>query len=82
MNTKLYHTNICLLHSLYYFRRSNPAFGAVPIVYHCHKKKKLNYTLINSYEEGRFVQEIKTDYVVWEKTGRMDFGYTATMSEV
>ena len=34
------------------------------------------------YEGDRFVQEVHTDYVVWEETGRTDYGYTATMSEV
>ena len=34
------------------------------------------------YEGDKFVEEVRTDYVVWEETGRTDYGYTATMSEV
>ena len=37
---------------------------------------------MNSYEGGRFVQEVHDDYIVQEETGRIDFGYIATMSEV
>ena len=43
---------------------------------------KNHYCLINSYEGGRFVQEVHEDYIVQEETGRIDFGYIATMSEV
>ena len=28
------------------------------------------------------MEEVQTDYVVWEETGRTEYGYTATMSEV
>ena len=34
------------------------------------------------YERDRFVQEVHTDYVVLEETGRADYRYTATMTEV
>ena len=38
--------------------------------------------LSSRYEKDRFVQEVHTDYVVWEETGRADYRYTATMTEV
>ena len=41
----------------------------------------MNY-LSSRYEKDRFVQEVHTDYVVWEETGRADYRYTATMTEV
>ena len=41
----------------------------------------INY-LSSRYEKDRFVQEVHTDYVVWEETGRADYRYTATMTEV
>ena len=34
------------------------------------------------YEGDKVVKEVRSDYVVWEETGRTDYGYTATMSEV
>ncbi|KAJ7365470.1 hypothetical protein OS493_005578 [Desmophyllum pertusum] len=37
--------------------------------------------VVDLYEGDRFVQEVHTDYVVWEETGRTDYGYTATISE-
>lgn len=37
--------------------------------------------VVDLYEGDRFVQEVHTDYVVWEETGRTDYGYTATMSQ-
>ncbi|CAH3147805.1 unnamed protein product [Porites lobata] len=37
--------------------------------------------LSSRYEKDRFVQEVHTDYVVWEETGRADYRYTATMTE-
>ena len=38
--------------------------------------------LSSRYERDTFVQEVHTDYVVWEETGRTDYRYTATMTEV
>ncbi|RMX37396.1 hypothetical protein pdam_00013816, partial [Pocillopora damicornis] len=38
--------------------------------------------VVDLYEGDKFVEEVRTDYVVWEETGRTDYGYTATMSEV
>ena len=38
--------------------------------------------LSSRYEKDRFVQEVHTDYVVWEETGGADYRYTATMTEV
>ena len=38
--------------------------------------------LSSRYERDRLVQEVDTDYVVWEETGRADYRYTATMTEV
>ena len=38
--------------------------------------------LSSRFEKDRFVQEVHTDYVVWEETGRADYRYTATMTEV
>jgi len=55
--------------------------GAVP----CHLTAAMdeNFKLIvDLYEGGRFVQEVHDDYIVQEETGRIDFGYIATMSEV
>ncbi|XP_078349595.1 cation channel sperm-associated auxiliary subunit epsilon-like [Oculina patagonica] len=37
--------------------------------------------VVDLYEGDKFVQEVHTDYVVWEETGRTDFGYTATMRD-
>ncbi|CAH3147810.1 unnamed protein product [Porites lobata] len=37
--------------------------------------------VLDMYEKDRFVQEVHTDYVVWEETGRADYRYTATMTE-
>ena len=38
--------------------------------------------LSSRYERDRFVQEVHTDYVVWEETGRADYRYTATTTQV
>ncbi|XP_066025981.1 cation channel sperm-associated auxiliary subunit epsilon-like isoform X2 [Pocillopora verrucosa] len=38
--------------------------------------------VVDLYEGDKFVEEVRSDYVVWEETGRTDYGYTATMSEV
>ena len=40
------------------------------------------FVCCDRYEGNRFVEEVHTDYVVWEETGRTEYGYTATMSEV
>ncbi|XP_022777503.1 cation channel sperm-associated protein subunit epsilon-like [Stylophora pistillata] len=37
--------------------------------------------VVDLYEGDKFVEEVHTDYIVWEETGRTDYGYTATMSE-
>jgi len=51
----------------------------------CHLSGTTSHTnfklVVDLYEEDGFVQEIHTDYVVWEETGRTDYGYTATMSK-
>ncbi|XP_068729592.1 cation channel sperm-associated auxiliary subunit epsilon-like [Montipora capricornis] len=38
--------------------------------------------IVDLYEGGKFVQEVLEDYIVWEETGRTEFGYSATTSEV
>lgn len=38
--------------------------------------------VVDLYEGDKFVEEVHSDYVVWEETSRTDYGYTATMSEV
>ena len=52
-----------------------------PTLINVHSNSLMTY-LSSRYEKDRFVQEVHTDYVVLEETGRTDYRYTATMTEV
>nr|XP_020837756.1 uncharacterized protein C1orf101 homolog [Phascolarctos cinereus] len=39
------------------------------------------HPVLHLYEGGRFIEEVKANFIIWEINGRKDFGYTLSMSD-